>query len=90
MERGGRLARDHRGCDRRWHEPWDYRERLLDVAAARLDELYAAAGRGAGDTADPALLAALCEDLDVPHAVDLAVAEGGPTARTLLAVLGLQ
>jgi cysteinyl-tRNA synthetase len=76
--------------DRRWQEPWDYREDLLEAAAGRLDELYAAAGRGAGDTAGPALLAVLCDDLDVPRAVDLAVAEGGPTARALLTVLGLQ
>ena len=66
--------------------------RELDAAAARLERLYAAAARGAGE-ADPAaadeVTAALLDDLDVPRALDVAEEAGGQPARTTLAVLGL-
>jgi len=76
--------------DRPWQQPWDYHETLLDAAARRLEALYTAAGRTPGDEVNPAVWDALCEDLDVPLAIDIATAEGGAAARTLLTLLGLQ
>jgi len=74
--------------DRPWALAWDYTPDLLDVAADRVDRLYAAAGRsGNGDV--EGMLGLLVRDLDVTRAVDLAVTEGGASARLLAAVLGL-
>jgi len=75
--------------DRPWQQPWDYHEDLLEAAARRLEALYAAAGRAPG-AAIPAVLDALCDELDVPRAIDIATTEGGATARALLTLLGLQ
>jgi cysteinyl-tRNA synthetase len=92
--------------DRPWQAGWDYRPELLERAGDRLEALYSAAGRAGGTAsrtgADPgradrsddgaggALRAALCDDLDVPRAVDLALDGTGRSARTLLTLLGLQ
>jgi cysteinyl-tRNA synthetase len=77
--------------DRPWAESWDYRPALLDVAAARLENLYQAAGRTAAS--DPAAVdemrRLLATELDVPAALDLAIETGGGPARTLASVLGL-
>jgi cysteinyl-tRNA synthetase len=77
--------------DRPWAESWDYRPELLDVATARLENLYQAAGRTAAS--DPAavdeLRRLLATELDVPAALDLAIGTGGGPARTLASVLGL-
>ena len=77
--------------DRPWAESWDYRPELLDVATARLESLYRAAGRTAAS--DPAAVdemrRLLATELDVPAALDLAIATGGGPARTLAGVLGL-
>ena len=77
--------------DRPWAESWDYQPRLLDAAAARLENLYQAAGRGAAS--DPAAVGEmrrlLATELDVPAALDLAIATGGGPARTLASILGL-
>jgi cysteinyl-tRNA synthetase len=77
--------------DRPWAESWDYRPGLLDVATARLESLYQAAGRTAAS--DPAavdeLRRLLATELDVPAALDLAIGTGGGPARTLAGVLGL-
>jgi cysteinyl-tRNA synthetase len=77
--------------DRPWAESWDYQPVLLDVAAARLESLYQAAGRGAAS--DPAAVGEmrrlLATELDVPAALDLAIGTGGGPARTLASVLGL-
>jgi cysteinyl-tRNA synthetase len=77
--------------DRPWGESWDYQPGLLDAAAARLENLYQAAGRGAAS--DPAAVdeirRLLATELDVPAALDLAIATGGGPARTLAGVLGL-
>ena len=77
--------------DRPWAESWDYQPELLDVAAARLENLYQAAGRTAAS--DPAAVdemrRLLATELDVPAALDLAIATGGGPARTLASVLGL-
>jgi cysteinyl-tRNA synthetase len=77
--------------DRPWAESWDYRPELLDVATARLENLYQAAGRTAAS--DPAAVdemrRLLATELDVPAALDLAIGTGGGPARTLASVLGL-
>jgi cysteinyl-tRNA synthetase len=77
--------------DRPWAESWDYRPELLDVATARLESLYQAAGRTAAS--DPAAVdemrRLLATELDVPAALDLAIETGGGPARTLASVLGL-
>jgi cysteinyl-tRNA synthetase len=76
--------------DRRYGEPWDYTESALDAAGQRLDDLRAAAGRPEGSpAAQTAVLAALVDDLDVPRALDIAIEDGGPSARDLVAVLAL-
>jgi cysteinyl-tRNA synthetase len=77
--------------DRAWQESWDYRPALLETAAARLEALYLAAGRGAAaaPSADAELRRVLAADLNVPAALDLAIEAGGSTARTLVNVLGL-
>jgi len=77
--------------DRPWAQNWDYRRALLDVAAARLQNLYQAAARNVPN--DPAAVDAmrhlLADDLNVPAALDLAIEAGGAAARTLTGVLGL-
>jgi cysteinyl-tRNA synthetase len=77
--------------DRPWAGSWDYQPGLLDAAAARLENLYQAAGRGAAS--DPAAVGEmrrlLATELDVPAALDLAIGTGGGPARTLASVLGL-
>jgi cysteinyl-tRNA synthetase len=76
--------------DRRWDAAWDYAETSLGAAAQRLEALYSAAGRADGRDASGAVLDALCNDLDVPAAADIAIGEGGRTARLLITLLGLQ
>jgi cysteinyl-tRNA synthetase len=77
--------------DRPWAQHWDYQPTLLDAAAARLENLYQAAGRAA--SSDPAAMSEmrrlLATELDVPAALDLAIETGGGPARTLTSVLGL-
>ncbi len=76
--------------DRRHDQPWDYTPGLLGQAGARLDALHAAAGQPHhSDTATRAVLDALCDGLDVPAALDLALDEGGQAARDAIAILGL-
>jgi len=73
--------------NRHWNEPWDYTRDALEESAATLHELYAAAGRKGQGTAT--IAAALVNNLDVPHAVQFALVEGGAAARTLIDVLAL-
>jgi cysteinyl-tRNA synthetase len=76
--------------DRAWAQTWDYVPSDLDVAAQRLEELQAAAGRpDSGQAAVDAVRAALFDDLDVPTAVAIAEASGGQAARVLGTLLGL-
>jgi cysteinyl-tRNA synthetase len=79
--------------DRPWARPWEFRPADLDAAAGRLERLYAAASRGAGDggpgAASAAVTAALLDDLDVPRALAVAEEEGGEAARLALSVLNL-
>jgi cysteinyl-tRNA synthetase len=91
------LVGDHRPaalrlllCDRPWAQPWDYRPELLDDAEARLDRLFAAAGRPTGtDAAVADVTAALLADLDVPRALATAEDAGGAAARFALGTLAL-
>ena len=75
--------------NRPWSQAWEFEPAMVPAAAEQLDRLYAAAGRPGSDTGRAAVLAALAADLDVPAAVAIAEAEGGPAARTLLDVLKL-
>jgi cysteinyl-tRNA synthetase len=91
------LLRAHRAAalrllllDRRWDEAWEWRPSDLAAAEARLDALYAAAGRsGGGHDDEHDVLAALLTDLDVPAALALAIDRGGVAARTAVTVLAL-
>lgn len=78
--------------DRPWADDWEYAPGVLDVAAARLENLHQAAGRNGGGTDEAAvehLRQLLGRDLDVPAALDLAIEHGGRAARLLTAALGL-
>ena len=77
--------------DRRWAEDWDYTEAALDAAAARLADLYQAAGRArpASEPAAEQIRRLLATDLDVPAALEVAIGDGGAAARLLIATLGL-
>jgi L-cysteine:1D-myo-inositol 2-amino-2-deoxy-alpha-D-glucopyranoside ligase len=76
--------------DRPWSQPWEYRPELLETASARLDELFAAAGRpGSSPAASRAVVDRLLDDLDVSGALDVALADGGDAARQLVRVLAL-
>ena len=77
--------------DRPWAEDWDYSDACLEAAAARLGELYHAAGRthettryGAAD-----IRRLLAADLNMPAALEAAIETGGAPARLLIATLGL-
>jgi len=77
--------------DRRWADDWEYGDGALDAAAARLAELYRAAGRAhaAGEPATAEIRRLLAADLDVPAALEVAIEAGGAAARLLVAALGL-
>jgi cysteinyl-tRNA synthetase len=80
--------------DRPWSDGWDYSVAELDAATARLERLYSAAGRSSGSDASQAAAAtaittALCDDLNVTAALDVAEETGGTAARSLIATLGL-
>jgi cysteinyl-tRNA synthetase len=89
------LLRDHAPAavrllllDRPWREAWEYRPRDLPAAAAKLHQLYAAAGRPSGAAAGE-VVDALLDDLDVPRAVTIALDGGGEAARQLIRTLSL-
>jgi cysteinyl-tRNA synthetase len=76
--------------DRPWPEDWEYGDASLDAAAARLADLYQAAGRTYTAGASAAeIRRLLATDLDVPAAVEVAIEAGGAAARLLIATLGL-
>lgn len=75
---------------RRWDEPWDCEESVFDAAAETLRRLVDAAAGADGGTHDDRVLDVLTADLDVPAAVDLALASGPGAARFLLDVLKLR
>ena len=76
--------------DRPWHGEWEYRPGDLEVAAADLEALHAAAGRSGGSaSAAAAVTGRLLDDLDVPGALRIAREDGGEAARGLLQLLAL-
>ncbi|MBA3742389.1 cysteine--tRNA ligase [Sporichthya sp.] len=76
--------------DRPWADPWEFRHEDLAAADARLDRIYAAAGKpGDAGAAGEAVITALLEDLDVPTALNIAEEAGGDAARFLLRTLRL-
>ena len=76
--------------DRPWAADWEYSDASLDAAAARLADLYQAAGRAHAARASAAeIRRLLATDLDVPAAVEVAIESGGAAARLLIAALGL-
>jgi cysteinyl-tRNA synthetase len=99
----GDLLKDHPAAavrllilDRRWDQDWDFSPPGLAAAGARLERLYAAAGRperaapGTSGAAVTAMRAALADNLDVPAALRIAEEEdGGQAARHLGSLLGL-
>lgn len=76
--------------DRHWARDWEYTERSLEAAAARLADLYQAAGRAhaASDSAAE-IRRLLATDLNVPGALEVAIETGGAPARRLIAALAL-
>ena len=73
-----------------WAQDWDYDPAGLEAAAARLDRLYAAAGRAVSDqAAEDEIRRLLASDLDVQAAVEVATEAGGAPARTLVTTLAL-
>jgi len=77
--------------DRPWGETWEHRPEDVPLATQRLEELYVAAGRKTGSTsAVRAVHDALVTDLDVPTALETALAEGGDAARLVIRTLALQ
>ena len=75
--------------DRQWRLDWDYDAGLLGSAAAKLEQLYGAAGRPGGMTAAGEVDAALLRDLNVPEALAIALDSGGEAARRALRLLSL-
>ncbi|MBX6371160.1 MAG: cysteine--tRNA ligase [Acidothermus sp.] len=76
--------------ERRWWESWDFDAASLDDAEARVQELFAAAGRPERIGGVQAVLEALRDDLDVPRALAVALEDGGSAARLVAEVLGLR
>jgi len=70
-------------------QDWDFTPAELTRAGDTLERLYAAAARPGSAAAVAEVDAALLDDLDVPRAVVVALAEGGPAARHLVEVLQL-
>jgi len=90
------LLRDHEPAavrllllDRPWRDAWEYRVGDLHGAAAKLERLYAAAGRPSRHAGAGEVIAALLDDLDVPRAVEIALDSGGEAARQLIRTLSL-
>jgi cysteinyl-tRNA synthetase len=79
--------------NRRWAEPWDCEEAVFVEATRTLQQLRQAAGEppaSAPDEGAREVLELLADDLDVPSAVRLALAEGGGTAAAVLDLLKLR
>lgn len=82
--------------DRRYGDSWDFERAAIGAAQSRLEELYAAAARPTpelrsddDDAHSAAVTSALCNDLDVPTALSVAMDVGGAAARQLIKVLKL-
>lgn len=80
---------------RPWADSWNFEPTELPVVEAELESLFRASARPARGSSDgaagqDAALAALRDNLDVPAALNIAIDEGGPAARTVVEVLGLR
>jgi cysteinyl-tRNA synthetase len=75
--------------NRRWNEPWTFSGADLDEAEATLERLYSAAASPGSAPGVAAIPAALLDDLDVPHALAIALDDGGQAARTFIELLAL-
>ena len=75
--------------DRRWWEDWEYDERLVDDAEARVLWIRQAAMQPGTADGHARALEALCDDLDVPTALVLAEQVGG-WQPVVIDVLGLR
>ena len=76
--------------DRAWADPWEFLPAELAAADARLERVYAAAGRPGGSAAAPEAVAdALLANLDVPAALAVAEEAGGDAAPLVLRTLAL-
>lgn len=76
--------------DRPWHDDWELTDDALVAAEARIDELWSAVGRpGSDGAAEPEVVRLLVEGQHTTAALDLAIAEGGPAARTAAKILAL-
>ena len=76
--------------DRPWAMSWEYSTDQLDAAAARLERLYAAAGRpGEAVAASAEVSRVLLRNLDVSSALAIAEQDGGAAARLVISTLGL-
>jgi cysteinyl-tRNA synthetase len=74
---------------RRWWEDWDFDLAALPAAEARVRALRSAAAHS-GTNDQATVLEALCDDLDVPRALEAAEASGGAAAELVIDVLGLR
>lgn len=77
--------------DRPWWQAWEFDGATLDVAAARLEELWTAAARPHTDeVAEREVVRLMVEGQDVAAAFATASEAGGSPARTLALVLGVR
>jgi cysteinyl-tRNA synthetase len=80
---------------RPWIESWNFEAAELAVVESELESLFSvsarpAKGTSAGTAAQDAVLSALRDDIDVRAALEIALDEGGPAARTVIEILGLR
>ncbi len=75
---------------RRWWQDWDFDDEMVSAAEERLTRLRQAAARPGTADSYGDVLAALCDDLDVPTALAAAEANGGAAAELVIDVLGLR
>jgi cysteinyl-tRNA synthetase len=80
---------------RNFAQSWSFEAAELDAVEGEVERLFGASARpakGSGDgvAAQEAVLAVLRNDLDVIAALEVALDEGGPAARTLVEILGLR
>lgn len=74
--------------DRPWSQEWDVRPDALSAAAARVEQVHAAAARpDRSETGVEEVVRLLLDDLDVPAATATALEAGGRAARVLSQIL---
>ncbi len=80
---------------RPWSDSWNFEAAELGVVENELESLFSvsakpAKGSSDGAAAQDAVLSALRDDIDVRAALEIALVEGGPAARTVIEILGLR